>query len=77
MELNKIEIVGEHKHIQIRELTDTGGYHRRVLSPDMDVSGEASEIQETVEKVWTNEVKDAYAKQKEEGEKNRPEFLRG
>ena len=40
MELNKIEVVTDYKHIQIREITDSGGYHRRVLHPDMDVSGE-------------------------------------
>ena len=77
MKLDKIEVATDYKHLQIREITDSGGYHRRVLTPDMDVSGEVSEIQETVEKVWTNEVKDAYAKHLEESEKNRPESMRG
>ena len=61
MKLNKTDIVTEFKHIQIREITDTGGYHRRVLTPDMDVSGEVQEIQDIAEEVWTDEVKSAWA----------------
>ena len=72
MELKKIEVKNEHKFIQILEKTDAGENHRRFLTPDMDVSGETSQIQETAERVWTNEVKDAYAKHQEEAEKNRP-----
>ena len=59
--LDKIEIVGEHKHLQIREITDTGGYHRRVLTPDKDVSGEVQEIKDKAEELWTDEVKSAWA----------------
>jgi len=73
--LNKIEVTGEHKHLQIREITDSGGYHRRVLTPDMDVSGETQTIQqgddengdpvmktvkEITEELWTDEVKTAW-----------------
>ena len=72
MELKKIEVKNKHKFIQILETTDSGENHRRFLTPDMDVSGEVSEIQETAERLWTNEVKDAYAKDQEEAEKNRP-----
>ena len=54
---NKIEIVGVHNHLQIREITDSGGYHRRVLTPDMDVSSEVQEIQDKAEQLWTDEVK--------------------
>ncbi len=61
MNLNKIEVIGEYKHLQIREITDTGGYHRRVLTPDMDVSGEVQEIQDIAEELWTDEVKSAWA----------------
>ena len=77
MKLNRIEVKNEHKFIQILETTDSGENHRRFLTPDMDVSGEASLIQEKAEQVWTNEVKDAYAKDQEEAEKNRPESMRG
>ena len=58
--LNKIEVF-EHSVIGIREITDSGGYHRRVLTPDMDVSSEVQEIQDKAEEVWTDEVKTAWA----------------
>ena len=61
MELDKIEVVSDYKHLQIREITDSGGYHRRVLTPDMDVSGEVQEIQDKAEAEWTDEVKSAWA----------------
>ena len=59
--LDKIEVVGEHKHLQIREITDSGGYHRRVLTSDMDVSGEVQDIKDKAEELWTDEVKSAWA----------------
>ena len=58
--LNKIEVVTDYKHIQIREITDSGGYHRRVLTPDMDVSSEVQEIKDKAGKLWTDEVKTAW-----------------
>jgi hypothetical protein len=58
--LDKIEVVTNYKHLQIREITDTGGYHRRVLTPDEDVSGEVQEIQDKAEAEWTDEVKSAW-----------------
>ena len=61
MKLDKIEVAGEHKHLQIREITDSGGYHRRVLTPDEDVSGEVQEIQDKAEELWTDEVKASWA----------------
>lgn len=61
MELDKIEIVGEHRLFQIREKTDTGEYHRRLISPDKDVSSEVQEIKDKAEEVWTDEVKAAWA----------------
>tara|TARA_R110000824_G_scaffold295934_1_gene484245 strand:- start:111 stop:368 length:258 start_codon:yes stop_codon:yes gene_type:complete len=60
MELEKIEINEKYKHLQIRELTDTGEYHRRVLTPDMDVSSEVQEIKDKAEELWTDEVKSAW-----------------
>ena len=36
--LDKIEVVTDYKHLQIRELTDDGDYHRRVLTPDMTLA---------------------------------------
>jgi hypothetical protein len=58
--LNKIEVSPKYKQLQIREVTDDGGFHRRVLSPDMDVSGEVQEIQDKAEAEWTDEVKSAW-----------------
>jgi len=60
MELDKIEVAGEYKHLQIREITDSGGYYRRVLTPDMDVSEEVQEIKDKAEELWTDEVKSAW-----------------
>ena len=117
MELNKIDVVTDHKHLQIREIIqvprldedgnpvfyqvekvdkdgspvldnkgepilidgeqiiDAGGYHRRVLSPNVDVSKETQTLQrgidedgnpimktvkEIAEELWTDEVKSAY-----------------
>lgn len=58
---DKIEVATKFKHLQIREITESGGYHRRVLTPDMDVSGEVQEIQDKAEELWTDEVKSAWA----------------
>jgi hypothetical protein len=71
-ELDKIEIVGDYKHIQIRSATwveddatgETFGakqYSRRVIAPNDDISGESAEVQALVAAVHTQEVKDAYA----------------
>ena len=61
MELDKIDVAGEYKHLQIREITDSGEYFRRVLQPDMDVSSEVQEIKDKAEELWTDEVKSAWA----------------
>ena len=61
MKLDKIEVVTDYNHIQIREITDSGGYHRRVLTCDMDVSSEVQEIKDKAEALWTDEVKSAWA----------------
>ena len=60
--LNKIEITGEHKHLQIREVTDSGGYHRRVLTPDMDVSSEVQEIKDKAENLDEKDLKNRVIK---------------
>ena len=67
MELNKIEVVGVHKHLQIREITDSGGYHRRVLTPDMTLAeNEHQNIKDKAEELWTDEVKASWTKFQEE-----------
>ena len=65
---DKFEIVGEYKHLQIREATavneDRGelsrSCHRRVVTPDADISGETAEIQSIANAVWTDAVKAAW-----------------
>ena len=62
LKLNLIGIAGKHKHLQIREInSDTNKYSRRVITPDMDVSGECQEIKDKAKAEWTDEVKSAYA----------------
>jgi hypothetical protein len=59
--LNKIEIVGDYKHLQIREIDDSGGYHRRVLTCDMTLADdEHQKIKDKAEELWTDEVKTAW-----------------
>ena len=73
MELNKIEIAGNHKHLQIREITDSGGYHRRVLTSDETLAeDEHQEIKDKAEELWTDEVKSAWTTFQAEQEANQP-----
>ena len=66
---DKIEIVGDHKHVQVRTATIierdgveiSRSFHRHVLAPGDDISGESAEVQAVCNAVWTQEVKDAYA----------------
>ena len=66
MKLDKLDALPEFKQFQVREITDSGSFHRRVINPDEDVSGEDEQIQEQAEKLWTNEVKDKWAIKQEE-----------
>ena len=66
---DKIEIVGEHKFIQVRTATIierdgveiSRSFHRHVIAPDADVSGESAEVQAIAATVHTDEIKAAYA----------------
>jgi len=66
---DKIEIVGDFKHDQVRTATVierdgveiSRSFHRHALAPDADISGESAEVQAICNAVWTQEVKDAYA----------------
>ena len=61
MELDKIEVHPNHKHLQIREITDTGGYHRRVLQCDETLANdEHQDVKDKAEELWTDEVKSAW-----------------
>ena len=66
---DKIEIVGEHKMVQVRTATVikrdgvelTRSFSRHVVAPDADISGESTEVQAICTAVHTQAVKDAYA----------------
>ena len=71
--LNKIQVVTDYKHLQIREIKDSGGFHRRVLTPDMTLAdAEHQEIKDKAEELWTDEVKTAWATFQAEQEANKP-----
>ena len=63
------EVRGEFKQIQERAKTSvmeddkelSFSYHRRVLTPDMDVSGESDEIKGMASALWSDDVKAAWA----------------
>ena len=65
---DKYEVVSIYKHIQVRTATVvkeddvelSRSFHRRVLTPDMDVSGEDAEIKGMATAVWTDAVKEAW-----------------
>jgi len=71
---DKIEIVGDYKYVQVRTATVikrdgveiSRGYHRHVVAPDADTSGESAEVQAICAAVHTQAVKDAYAAHLEE-----------
>ena len=66
---DKIEIVGDHKHVQVRTSTIierdgveiSRNYSRHVVAPDADITGESAEVQAIAAAVHTDEVKAAYA----------------
>ena len=72
IEIGKMEVVSEYKHIQVR--TDTvikeddkelsRSYHRHVITPDIsseDLAKEHAEVQTIANSgIWTQAVKDAW-----------------
>jgi len=67
--IDKIEVVGDHKHVQIRQATVVNedgvelsrAFHRHVLHPGDDISGEPQETQDICNAVWTDAVKSDWA----------------
>ncbi len=63
---DKIEIVGDYKAVQCRQATIVSedgkelsrSFHRHVLHPDSDISGEPQETQDICNAVWSDEVKE-------------------
>jgi hypothetical protein len=69
---DKIEIVGDHKHIQVRTanvisrdgVEISRAFHRHVVAPDIsaeDLANESTEVQAICAAVHTDAVKAAYA----------------
>ena len=66
---DKIEVVGDFKHIQVRTATvikEDGvelsrSFHRHVVAPDSDSTNERDDVKAMVAQFHTDEVKKAYA----------------
>ncbi len=66
---DKIEVVGDFKHIQVRTATvikEDGveisrSYHRHVVSPNSDISNESEDVQAMARQFHTDAVKKAHA----------------
>ena len=66
---DKIEVVGEFRHIQVRTATvikEDGvelsrSFHRHVVSPNSDSSKESADVKAMVAQFHTDAVKKAYA----------------
>jgi|TARA_R110000850_G_scaffold241365_1_gene365931 hypothetical protein len=65
---DKIEIVGEYKHVQVRTATVikrdgvelTRSFSRHVVAPNADITGESTEVQAICNVVHTDAVKAAH-----------------
>jgi len=65
---DKIEIVGDYRHVQVRTATvieEDGvelsrSYHRHVVAPTDDYSGETDEVKAVCKAVFTAEILEAY-----------------
>ena len=68
IEYDKIEVLGQYKHVQVRKATVikkdgtelTRTFYRYVLTPDADVSKEPTEVKAICDAVWTDEVKKSW-----------------
>ena len=68
-EIDKYEIVGPYKHIQCRHATIierdgveiSRSFHRHVIAPNSDTSGEPAEVQALAAVLHTDEIKAAFA----------------
>ena len=76
-EEDKIEVVGDFKHIQVRTATiieEDGveisrSFHRHVVAPDSDSSGESADVKAMVSQFHTSDVKAAWKKNLEDSAK--------
>lgn len=68
-EQDKIEVCGDYKMIQVRTATVikkdgveiSRSFHRHVVAPDADVSGESDDVKALATQFHTDEIKNAYA----------------
>ena len=68
IEYDKIEVVGQYKHVQVRKATVikkdgaelTRSFERYVLDPDSDISEQPAEVQAICNAAWTDAVKAAW-----------------
>ena len=66
--IDKIEVFGDYKHIQVRERTDivedgnviSSSYHRWVIAPGQDYSNESADVKAMCQQFHTEEVINAY-----------------
>ena len=66
---DKIEVVGDFKMVQVRTATVikrdgveiSRSFHRHVVAPDADTSGESDDVKAIAAQVHTDEIKAAYA----------------
>ena len=76
IEQDKIEVVGQFKHIQVRTATiieEDGvelsrSFSRHVVAPDSDSSKESADVKAMVAQFHTDTVKAAYAKHLKDSE---------
>jgi hypothetical protein len=74
--IDKIEIVGDYRHVQVRTATVikrdgveiSRSYHRHVVSPDADIKNEDALVKSVCALVHTDKVKTDYAKMRKEQE---------
>ena len=67
--IDKIEIVGEFKQLQVRraDIIERDGveisrsFHRHIVTPNMDISGQHADVQAVANVLWTDELKASYA----------------
>ena len=76
--IDAIEVVADW-NIQVRQCTTierdgqfvSNSFHRWVLTPDMDISGQEQKVQDIANAAWTPKVKAAYAAFKAQQEANK------
>lgn len=69
--IDRIEVVYGW-NVQVRAIKEDGGFHRWVLTPDMDISGQEQKVQDIANAAWTPEVKAAYEQFKAEQARSLP-----